>query len=122
MIKLTSKNELRKIRHARIRKKVSGTSTHPRLSIYFSQKNVYAQLIDDEHSTTLVAASTLEKELKEELKDKNFTEKAEIIGKLIGERALSKGISAIVFDRSGYSYHGRLKALADAARKAGLQF
>ena len=122
MIKVTSKNELRKIRHARIRKKVSGTSTHPRLSIYFSQKNVFAQLIDDENGTTLVSASTLEKELREELKDKNFTEKAEIIGKLIGERALSKGISAIVFDRSGYSYHGRLKALADAARKAGLQF
>jgi len=82
----------------------------------------YAQLIDDEKGVTLIAASTVEKDLRETLKDKNLTDKAKVIGKLIAERALRKGIDAAVFDRSGYKYHGRVKALAEEARNAGLKF
>jgi len=122
MIKITPRNELRKIRHKRIRRKVSGTASKPRLSVYVSLKHVYAQLIDDEAGRTLVSASTLDKELKETLKDKTLTEKAKAVGKLIAERALAKGISEAVFDRGGYQYHGRVKALADEARNAGLKF
>jgi large subunit ribosomal protein L18 len=122
MIKITPRNELRKIRHKRIRRKVAGTASKPRLSVYISLKHVYAQLIDDETGRTLVSASTLDKELKETLKDKTLTEKAKAVGKLIAERALAKGISEAVFDRGGYQYHGRVKALADEARNAGLKF
>jgi len=122
MIKITSRNELRQIRHKRIRKKVHGTSTHPRLSVFISLKHVYAQLIDDDSGKTLVAASTVEKELRESLKDKNLTEKAKEIGRLIAQRALEKGITSVVFDRGGYKYHGRVKALAEEARNAGLKF
>lgn len=122
MIKITPRNELRKIRHKRIRRKVAGTASKPRLSVYISLKHVYAQLIDDEAGRTLVSASTLDKELKETLKDKTLTEKAKAVGKLIAERALAKGISEAVFDRGGYKYHGRVKALADEARNAGLKF
>ncbi|MGC9101062.1 MAG: 50S ribosomal protein L18 [Caldisericum sp.] len=122
MIKITPRNELRKIRHERIRRKVFGTVSKPRLSIFISLKHVYAQLIDDEHRKTLVSASTLDKELKELLKDKTLTEKAKAVGKLIAERALAKGIDSVVFDRSGYKYHGRVKALADEARNVGLKF
>jgi large subunit ribosomal protein L18 len=122
MIKITPRNELRKIRHKRIRRKVAGTASKPRLSVYISLKHVYAQLIDDETGRTLVSASTLDKELKETLKDKTLTEKAKAVGKLIAERALAKGISEVVFDRGGYKYHGRVKALADEARNAGLKF
>lgn len=122
MIKIISRNELRKIRHKRIRKLLKGTSAKPRLSIYISLKQVYAQLIDDENGNTLVSVATTEKGLKEDLKDKNLTEKAKVVGKLIAERALEKGINTVVFDRSGYKYHGRVKALAEEARKAGLQF
>jgi large subunit ribosomal protein L18 len=122
MIKITPRNELRKIRHKRIRRKVAGTASKPRLSVYISLKHVYAQLIDDETDRTLVSASTLDKELKEILKDKTLTEKAKAVGKLIAERALAKGISEAVFDRGGYQYHGRVKALADEARNAGLKF
>jgi large subunit ribosomal protein L18 len=122
MIKITPRNELRKIRHKRIRRKVAGTASKPRLSVYISLKHVYAQLIDDETGRTLVSASTLDKELKEALKEKTLTEKAKAVGKLIAERALAKGISEAVFDRGGYQYHGRVKALADEARNAGLKF
>ncbi|MGB9769872.1 MULTISPECIES: 50S ribosomal protein L18 [Caldisericum] len=122
MIKITPRNELRKIRHERIRRKVFGTVSKPRLSIFISLKHVYAQLIDDEHGKTLVSASTLDKELKELLKDKTLTEKAKAVGKLIAERALAKGIDSVVFDRGGYKYHGRVKALADEARNVGLKF
>lgn len=122
MIKITSRNELRQIRHKRIRKKVHGTSTHPRLSVFISLKHVYAQLIDDDSGKTLVAASTVEKELRESLKDRNLTEKAKEIGRLIAQRALEKGITSVVFDRGGYKYHGRVKALAEEARNAGLKF
>ncbi len=122
MIKIISRNESRKIRHERIRKLLKGTSAKPRLSIYISLKQVYAQLIDDENGNTLISVATTEKGLKEDLKDKNLTEKAKVVGKLIAERALEKGINAVVFDRSGYKYHGRVKALSEEARKAGLQF
>lgn len=122
MIKITPRNELRKIRHKRIRRKVAGTASKPRLSVYISLKHVYAQLIDDETGRTLVSASTLDKELKETLKDKTLTEKTKAVGKLIAERALAKGIFEAVFDRGGYQYHGRVKALADEARNAGLKF
>ncbi|MEF3244878.1 MAG: 50S ribosomal protein L18 [Caldisericaceae bacterium] len=122
MIKIISRNESRKIRHKRIRKILKGTSAKPRLSIYISLKQVYAQLIDDENGNTLVSVSTTEKGLKEDLKGKNLTEKAKVVGKLTAERALEKGVNTVVFDRSGYGYHGRVKALAEEARKAGLQF
>lgn len=122
MIKITPRNELRKIRHERIRKKVFGTAEKPRLSVFISLKHVYAQLIDDESGKTLVAASTLEKDLRDTLKGKTLTEKAKMVGKLVAERALAKGINYAVFDRGGYKYHGRVKALAEEARNAGLKF
>uniref|UniRef100_A0A7C4TV84 Large ribosomal subunit protein uL18 n=1 Tax=Caldisericum exile TaxID=693075 RepID=A0A7C4TV84_9BACT len=122
MIRIIPKNELRKVRHIRIRKKVFGARERPRLSVFISLKHVYAQIIDDERGETLVAASTLEKELRDTLKDKTLTEKAKVIGRLIAERGLSKGIQTVVFDRGGYKFHGRVKALAEEARNAGLKF
>ena len=120
MIKKESKNELRVIRHARIRKNLSGTSTAPRLCVFRSNTNIYAQIIDDENRTTLCSASSLDKNLK--LKNGSNVEAAKVVGKDIAEKALAKKIKTIVFDRSGYIYHGRVKALAEAAREAGLKF
>jgi large subunit ribosomal protein L18 len=115
-----SREERRQRIKFRIRKKIKGTPERPRLCIFRSNKEVYAQIIDDVSRKTLVAASSMEKALK------NFkgtkTEKSIAVGKLIAEKALQKGISAVVFDRNGYLYHGRVKALADAAREAGLKF
>jgi large subunit ribosomal protein L18 len=115
-----SREERRQRIKFRIRKKIKGTPERPRLCIFRSNKEVYAQIIDDVSGKTLVAASSMEKALK------NFkgtkTEKSIAVGKLIAEKALQKGISAVVFDRNGYLYHGRVKALADAAREAGLKF
>jgi large subunit ribosomal protein L18 len=111
-----------KLRHARIRKRISGTTERPRLAVHFSGKNIYAQVIDDTAGKTLVAASTLEKDLKE-AKDRGANvATAEKVGRIIAERALGKNVARVVFDRGGFTYHGKVKALADAARAAGLEF
>ncbi len=110
-------------RKKRIRKKVFGTSERPRLCVYRSLKHIYAQVIDDEKGITLVASSTLSPELKDQINTlSGKIEPAEKVGELIGKKALEAGIQKVVFDRNGYMYHGRVKALADGARKAGLQF
>ncbi len=109
-------------RKMRIRKKVTGSMAKPRLCVFRSAKHVYAQLIDDVAGATLIAASSLDKEIKARTDFKNKIEKAVHIGQLIAERALEKGISNIVFDRNGFLYHGRVKAVSDGARKGGLNF
>jgi large subunit ribosomal protein L18 len=124
MIKKENKNELRQVRHLRVRKKVSGTSTTPRLTIYRSLSGIYAQLIDDEKGVTLLSASTVDKDLtsKKIFEGKSKKEQARIIGKEIAKRALKKNIKTVVFDRGGYLYTGRVQALAEGAREAGLEF
>ena len=122
MIVETSRAELRRIRHKRIRKHITGTAERPRLCVFRSSRHIYAQIIDDESGHTLVCASTLEKELRDQIKGLRKTEQAAAIGKLIAQRALEKGIKSVVFDRGGYKYHGRVKALAEASREAGLEF
>jgi len=110
-------------RKKRIRKKVFGTPERPRLCIYRSLKHIYAQIIDDTKGVTLAAASTLDSEIREELKElKGKIAKAQIVGKMIAKKALEKGIKKVVFDRNGFLYHGRVKALADGAREGGLDF
>ncbi len=120
MIKKVVKNEVRKRRHVRVRKKISGTSERPRLCVFRSAQHIYAQIIDDTTGQTLVAASSLEKAAG--LNYGGNVEAAKKIGQLIGERALEKQIDTVVFDRSGYIYHGRVAAVAEAAREAGLKF
>ena len=110
----------RKRRHARVREKVVGTSQRPRLNIYRSLNHIYAQLIDDSNGQTLLAVSTLDSALGEDLGSKNKTEQAAVVGNALAERAKQIGISEAVFDRGGYKYHGRVKALADASREGGL--
>ena len=122
MIVETSRAELRRIRHKRIRKHITGTAERPRLCVFRSSRHIYAQIIDDENGHTLVCASTLEKELRAQIKGLRNTEQEAAIGRLIAQRALEKGIKSVVFDRGGYKYHGRVKALADASREAGLEF
>ena len=117
MIKKISRNESRQKRHIRIRQNITGTADKPRLSVYRSNTALYVQLIDDEKQTTLLAARSQETGVK----GSNLAS-AKAVGKLIGEKAVKKGITKVVFDRSGYLYHGKIKALADAAREAGLQF
>lgn len=112
----------RKRRHARIRAKLVGTPTRPRLCVFRSLNHIYAQVIDDTIGHTLAAASSLEPEIKNKADGKKKTEVAEMVGSLVAQRALSKGIKQVAFDRGGYKYHGRVKALAEAARKAGLDF
>jgi len=121
-IKGQRKNQGRQFRHARIRAKVEGTPNRPRLSVFRSLSNIYAQIIDDEAGKTIVSASTIDAEIKGQLEGKNKTEAAKLVGKLVAERAKSAGVSAVVFDRGGYKYHGRIAALAEAAREAGLEF
>jgi len=118
VISKPDKNKLRLKRHKRIRGKISGTAERPRLSIFRSNKNIYAQLIDDVAGVTLASASTLD----ENVSDATKVEQAAAVGKAIAEAAKAKNISAVVFDRSGYLYHGRVQALADAARENGLEF
>lgn len=115
------RNLRRKIRHKRIRKVVFGIPERLRLNVYRSLKHIYAQIIDDTKGHTLVSASTIEPEIYEKIKDLNKTEKAKIIGKILAERAIAKGITKVVFDRGGYKYHGRVKALAEGAREGGLE-
>ena len=106
----------------RIRKVVNGTPEQPRMSVFRSNKQIYVQFIDDVNGVTLVSASSLDKSLAEDLKGKNPTEVAQLVGKLAAQKAIEKGISAVSFDRGGYLYHGRVKSLADAAREGGLKF
>ena len=122
MFKTRDRNANRVIRHARVRKKVSGTPKMPRLCVYRSLNNIYAQIIDDTKGVTLVAASTQEKALVEQLKDVDKKGAAKIVGKLIAERATGAGIKQVVFDRGGYVYTGRVAELAAGAREAGLDF
>ncbi len=107
-------------RHLRVRKKVSGTSERPRLSVYRSEKNIYAQIIDDVAGKTLISASSLDKEFGEALGSNK--EAAKKVGELVAKKALDKGIKVVVFDRGGYIYHGRIQELAEGAREAGLEF
>ncbi len=116
------KNFLKKRRHKRVRKKVSGTPERPRLSVYRSLNQIYSQIIDDVNSHTIACASTLDKKLKEMKGHKGNIQSAKKVGELISSKAKEKGIKKVVFDRGGYKYHGRLKALADAARESGLEF
>jgi large subunit ribosomal protein L18 len=109
-------------RHRRVRQKVSGTADRPRLCIFRSLNHIYAQVIDDSRGHTLVNASTLDTEIAGDAKGKKKTGKAEMVGALLAKRAIDKGISQVAFDRGGSRYHGRVKALAEAARKGGLKF
>jgi large subunit ribosomal protein L18 len=115
-------------RHRRVRKHVVGTPERPRLNVFRSLRHIYAQVIDDSQEHTLVSASTVDPEVKAQLQARSLTgsltktEQARVVGKMLAERALSHGIKKIVFDRGGYKYHGRVKALADAAREGGLEF
>lgn len=109
-------------RHLRVRKSVSGTAARPRLGVFKSARHIYAQLVDDSRGHTLAAASTLDPELHGSLSGVKKTEQAARVGELLGRRALEAGVKKVVFDRGGYKYHGRVKALADGARKAGLEF
>ncbi len=120
MINKPSRNEVRKIRHLRIRQKVSGTPDVPRLNVFRSARHIEAQLIDDVNQVTLVSATSKDKELN--IQNGGNQEAAKVLGKVIAERALAKGIKKVVFDRGGYLYHGRVKAMAEAAREAGLEF
>ena len=122
MFKKRDRNEVRVIRHARVRKKISGTPEMPRLSVYRSNKSIYAQIIDDTKGVTLVSASTLDPQLKGQLDDVDKKGAAKLVGKLIGERALNAGLKNVVFDRGGYIYTGRVAELAAGAREAGLNF
>ena len=122
MFNKVNKNENRLARHKRVRKKISGTAERPRLSVYKSAKNIYAQLIDDINRTTLVAASTIDKEIVLGGVYGGNKDAAKKVGELIAKKAVAKGISEVVFDRGGYLYHGRVRELAEAAREAGLKF
>ena len=122
MITKGDKNKARVKRHLRVRKKINGTTQRPRLSVFRSSKHIYAQLIDDVLGVTVASASTLDKELAGQVSNGGNIEAARRIGELIANRAKAKGVEQIVFDRGGYLYHGRIQALADAAREAGLEF
>lgn len=122
MNNIKEKLRKRKRRHQRIRRKVIGSGDRPRLSVYRSMKHIYCQIINDVDGTTLASASTVSPEIREQVKDGGNVKAAEIVGKKIAEEALKKGISKVVFDKGGYKYHGRVKALAESARKSNLSF
>ena len=122
MIKQTIRKPITQKRHLSIRTKISGTAEFPRLAVYRSKKHIYAQLIDDEKHVTVCSASSVDKELKEKLAHGGNIEAAKIVGEAIAKKALAAGVECVVFDRGGYVYHGKVKALADAAREAGLEF
>jgi large subunit ribosomal protein L18 len=121
-VRKLSRDAHRRRVHERVRTRVAGTSERPRLCVYRSLEHIYAQVIDDHSGKTLVAASSVDKDTKKNLKGGGNVAAAKVIGKAIAERAKAAGVSKVVFDRGGYKYHGRVKALADAAREAGLQF
>ncbi|MFO7171989.1 MAG: 50S ribosomal protein L18 [Bacillota bacterium] len=122
MILKEDRNKARKKRHLRVRKKVHGTSERPRLNVFRSNKHIYAQIIDDDRGHTLCAASTLDPEVRQRIDKGSTVEAARVVGEVLAQRALAKGITKVVFDRGGYLYHGRVAALADGARAGGLQF
>ncbi len=122
MISKKDKNQDRVIRHARVRKNISGTAERPRLCVYRSTNHIYAQVIDDVKGTTLCSASTQSKDVAAQLGDATKTEASKIVGAAVAKKALELGIKKVVFDRGGYLYTGRVQALADGAREAGLEF
>ncbi|NLP14992.1 MAG: 50S ribosomal protein L18 [Clostridium sp.] len=122
MIKKPGKNVARIRKHIRVRKKITGTSERPRLNVYRSLSNIYAQIIDDTTGTTLVSASTLDKDIKSKIGYCGNKKAAREVGKLVAKKAIGSGIKQVVFDRGGYIYHGRVKELAEGAREAGLDF
>ena len=122
VINKVDRETARERRHFRVRKRVAGTPERPRLNVFRSEKHIYAQVIDDRSARTIVSASTAEKELRGQVEHGGTVEAAQAVGKLVAERAVAAGITAVVFDRGGYLYHGRIQALADAAREAGLVF
>ena len=122
MLKIADKNAIRLQRHKRVRRKVSGTTQRPRLCVFRSSNNIYAQIIDDTNRVTLVAASSLEADVKGAVNHTGNKEAAKLVGQLVAKKAVEKGITEVVFDRGGYLYHGRIKELAEAAREAGLKF
>ncbi len=119
---MKSRNEMRLRRHERVRRGVSGTPSRPRLNVFRSLGHIYAQIVDDTQGRTLVSASTVDGELRAELASLGKTEQAKRVGAALAKRALAAGLKQVVFDRGGYRYHGRVKALADASREAGLEF
>ena len=121
MIKKVDKNEIRKGRHQRIRNKISGTAERPRLCVFRSLNHIYAQVIDDVKGVTIASASTVEKEVASQVAEMNKTQAAKFIGDLVAKRAMDKDIKEVVFDRGGYVYTGRVAAVADGAREAGLK-
>ena len=122
MVSKKSKAALREKKHMRMRNRFSGTAERPRLAVFRSNNHMYAQIIDDTVGNTLVSASTLEKEIKAELEKTNDVDAAAYVGKIVAKRAIEKGITEVVFDRGGFLYHGKIEALAEAAREAGLVF
>ena len=122
MVSKVSRAKVRTKKHDRMRNRFSGTAERPRLAVFRSNNHIYAQIIDDTVGNTLVAASTMEKEVKDSLEKTNNVEAATAVGTAIAKKALEKGITTVVFDRGGFIYHGKIQALADAAREAGLQF
>jgi large subunit ribosomal protein L18 len=120
--RIIEKRKARSRRQLRVRKKISGTPESPRLNVYRSLKHIYAQIIDDTSGRTLIFASSLDPSLKEQIANKEKKEAARLVGELLGERALEKGIDKVVFDRGGFLYHGRIKSLAEGARSQGLKF
>ena len=122
MISVKDKNEERKVRHARVRKHISGTAARPRLCVYKSLKSIYAQVIDDERGATIVSASTLDKDLASSLEGKTKSEQAKVVGEAIAKKAIAAKIKEVVYDIGGYLYTGRVAALAEGARSAGLKF
>ncbi len=117
-----NRNEARLRRHARVRKHISGTTERPRLNVFRSDEEIYAQVIDDMEGRTIASASTIDQELREKTSGLSKTEQAKLVGEAVAQRAKQKGITAVVFDRGGFKYIGRVKALADAAREGGLEF
>lgn len=117
-----TRQEARRRRHRRVRAKIAGTAERPRLNVFRSLENIYVQIIDDERGFTLASASTIDKEIAPKLEGKNKTDSAKIVGMIVAERAQAAGVSEVVFDRGGYRYHGRVKALAEGAREGGLKF
>lgn len=122
MARVKTRNEARKKRHARVRRKIQGTAERPRLNVFRSLSQIYAQLIDDQAGHTLVSASTIEPEISEDVAGLTKTEQAKVVGEKLAERAKEKGLQEVVFDRGGYRYRGRVKALAEGAREGGLEF
>ncbi|MDP3388017.1 MAG: 50S ribosomal protein L18 [Eubacteriales bacterium] len=122
MIKKIDRNKNRQKRHYKMRNKIQGTPERPRLNVFRSSSNIFVQVIDDTKGVTIAAASTLDNDIKEKVSGLNKTEAAKIVGQEIAKKSIDKGIEAVVFDRGGYLYHGRVKSLADGARESGLKF